>query len=410
MLQELTAGVPSRTNLANRLLTPLVRKIAEYLLRWEPDGTVIVEFPTGHRVQFGRMKGDEAAFIKLSNYGVLWKSLRRGPIGFAEAFIDGDFEADNLDSLFHFFLCNRDRLCGAGGSLFRVRVGDRFAHLLRRNSRKGSRRNISDHYDLGNEFYRLWLDDEMNYSSGIYTSGARSLEMAQDAKINAALEMLELRGGEDILEIGSGWGAFARAAARKHEAKVTGLTLSHEQLALASERASDEALDGNCIFRLQDYRDTKNSYDRIVSIEMIEAVGEENWPQYFKTLHDRLEPDGSAVIQSITICSCVFPRYRRKADFIQRYIFPGGMLPTQEIIGEQAERAGLKLETKRTFGRCYARTLDEWRDRFEAAWPQIADLGFDERFRRKWLYYLAYCKAGFEDGVIDVGLYRLRRR
>lgn len=409
MLRELTAGRLSRAPLSMRALTPFVCGVAGLLLKWEPVGAIVVELPTGRRMQFGRSETAHPAHLKLNSYRVLWQALRRGSIGFAESYMDEDVESDGLEALFHFFLRNRDKLHRSGDWLFRTRAGDRLAHFLRRNSRKGSRRNIAEHYDLGDAFYRPWLDAEMNYSSGLYAGGARDLESAQHAKLDAALDLLGLKGGESIFEIGCGWGAFARRAAQRHDAKVTGITLSHEQFAYARQEAAALGLDDQCDFRLEDYRDTQGSYDRIVSIEMVEAVGEENWPRYFETLRNRLKPGGLAVLQAITIGEDLFPRYRRKADFIQRHIFPGGLLPTASAIGEQAGNAGLKLETVKTFGPCYARTLGEWRERFEQAWPEISRLGFDERFRRKWLYYLSYCKAGFENGAIDVGFYQLRR-
>jgi cyclopropane-fatty-acyl-phospholipid synthase len=253
------------------------------------------------------------------------------------------------------------------------------------------------------------LDSQVVYSSALYSESTQSLEETQQAKLGAILERLEIEPGMSLLEFGFGWGALALRAARDRGASVTGITLSQEQFAYASEKAKSEGLEDACCFRMEDYRDTQGQFDRLVSVEMIEAVGEERWPRYFRTIHDRLKPGGIAVLQAITIGEEHFPNYRRKTDFIQRYIFPGGMLPTKTIIAEQAEQAGFHFEQVMNFGSSYARTLREWRRRFEACWAEIEPLGFDTQFRRKWEYYLAYCEAGFLENVIDVGLYRLIR-
>jgi len=373
-------------------------------------GGLTVELPNGRQIRFGDARREQRPVLRLNRYRALGKLVRRGTIGFAEAYMDGDLDCDDLTGLFRFFVANRDRFRLPGRYLFKVAKGDRAAHRARRNSRRGSQRNISEHYDLGNDFFQLWLDPDMVYSSGLYAGDSGSLEAAQSAKFQRIVDLLDLSGGEDILEIGCGWGGFARFAARAHGASVTGLTLSHEQLAHARQVAEEEQLAADCAFRLQDYRDADGRYDRIVSIEMIEAVGEEYWPEYFQVLGKRLKPGGSAVLQAITIDEHAFDEYRSSADFIQRFIFPGGMLPTRTIIRQQAEAAGLTLDHGERFGQSYARTLREWRRRFDAAWPQIARLGYDEHFRRRWRYYLAYCEAGFMEGRIDVGIYRLRKR
>ncbi len=237
---------------------------------------------------------------------------------------------------------------------------------------------------------------------------ARRLEQAQQEKLARVIGALELQRGQRLLEIGCGWGALAETAARAG-AKVEAITISRQQLSAATARIAEAGLAQDVDIRFEDYRDTAGTFDRVVSIEMIEAVGEDNWPRYFATISQRLVPGGVAVVQAITIRERAFETYRRNPDFIQRYIFPGGMLPTLELMRQRAEEAGLELEIVERFGSSYARTLGEWRSRFEMAWPRIAALGFDERFRRMWLYYLIYCKVGFERGMIDVGLYRLRK-
>jgi cyclopropane-fatty-acyl-phospholipid synthase len=275
------------------------------------------------------------------------------------------------------------------------------------NTKIGSRRNIAFHYDLGNDFYGQWLDRSMTYSSAFYETPGAALELAQQVKQDRIIEALELHGGEQVLEIGCGWGALAAQLAR-HGAKVIGLTLSARQLAYARDRIGAEGLADRVELRLQDYRDSDGCFDRIVSIEMLEAVGEQYWPAYFTTLRHRLRAGGKAVLQAITISEERFDSYRKGADFIQRYIFPGGTLPTRTILAEQAAQAGLLLDSVTCFGDSYALTLAEWRRRFLNSWPAIETLGFRPSFRRLWEYYLSYCEAGFRMKVLDVGLYSLK--
>jgi cyclopropane-fatty-acyl-phospholipid synthase len=285
----------------------------------------------------------------------------------------------------------------------------RLQHALRRNTRKGSRRNIANHYDLGNAFFANWLDDSMSYSSALYASADQSLEAAQQAKLDRVIELLAPAAGHDVLEIGCGWGALAERLVSRRGCRVTGLTLSVEQLAYARERLKTAGLADKADLRLQDYRDLEGAFDRIVSIEMLEAVGEVYWPVFFSRLNARLRPGGVAVLQAITIDERWFDDYRRNPDFIQQYIFPGGMLPTQAVLRDQFARAGFSLQAAETFGASYALTLAAWRERFERAWPDIEALGFDLRFKRMWEFYLAYCEAGFRAGALDVGLYRIAK-
>jgi cyclopropane-fatty-acyl-phospholipid synthase len=408
MTDEAAASSCARQQRMPDLLSGTLLAVGKRLLRWKPTGSLLIVLPNGRTHRFGERSPEEAV-LELQNYSVVRKALSRGSLGFAQAYLDGDIESPDLAALFRFFLRNKSRLHESGSSLFRSRLFDRIMHRLRRNTRRGSRENISEHYDLGNEFFRLWLSEDLFYSSGYFAAGAESLEEAQIAKASLVLDALELRPGQTLLEIGCGWGSLSIRAARERDVSASGITLSSEQLAHAITHANASGLAGSCRFELKDYRDTSGQFERIASIEMIEAVGEENWPRYFRTLHDRLAPEGVAVLQAITINEADFPAYRRRADFVQRYIFPGGMLPTKSAMKSGAERAGLSFETVATFGASYARTLHEWRRRFETNWPEIARLGFDERFRRKWRYYLAYCEAGFLEGSIDVGVYRLRK-
>lgn len=382
-------------------LDRLVASIAQRLTRHGVKDHLKLVLPSGRVIEFGQTCRKSAGEIQLKSYKTIWASLRRGSLGLCESYVDGHWESPDVGRVFSFFLANGASIDHAAKFTSLGRSLDRIWHWRRGNTRTGSKRNIEAHYDLGNEFYGLWLDGTMTYSAAWFGGGAQTLETAQMAKNQIVLDALETSNGHDLLEIGCGWGGLAEAAADRG-ANVTGITLSEEQLAFSRKRLGAKA-----DLRLQDYRDVEGSFDRIASIEMIEAVGEAYWPRYFRTLSDRLRPGGIAVIQAITIDPPLFPLYRRSVDFIQRHIFPGGMLPTPEIIKYEAEAAGLAYHPVLNFGLDYAHTLSIWRDRFEAAWPSIAALGFDETFRRKWRVYLAYCEAGFRAQTINVGLYQL---
>ncbi len=371
-------------------------------------GSLALTLPSGQRLLLGNSLEGFAADLTLRNFKVVWASIRRAQLGFFESYLAGDVESSDPTKLFKFYLDNRSALDGAATGVFSPSRLDRLWHRKRDNDPKGSKDNISAHYDLGNDFYKLWLDETMTYSSAMFDSSASSLEAAQRQKYQRVMEALELDAGKQVLEIGSGWGGFAEEAAKK-KARVRGITISREQLDYAEKRIAKAGLASNCSFHFEDYRDTSGSYDAIASIEMIEAVGEAHWPTYFRTLYNRLKPGGIAAIQGITIAESNYESYRSGVDFIQRYVFPGGMLLTKTILKEQAARAGLILERVETFGQSYATTLRLWHERFEAVWPEVAKLGFDEKFRRVWKLYLAYCEAGFAESVVDVGIYKLRK-
>ncbi len=391
-------SLDARRSLLERLLAAIGQHASGMVA-----GHLVLTLPSGRTIEIGHSSQGPTAELRLTSFKAIWASLRRGSLGFCEAYVDGHWQSPEPALVFAFCLANGSILDRATSFVSLRRLVDRIWHLRRNNSRRGSKRNIEAHYDLGNSFYRLWLDDTMTYSSARYRDGAQSLEAAQAAKYQLVLDVLGLKPGDTLLETGCGWGGLAEAAAGAGAA-VTGITLSEEQLAYATTRLS-----GRADLRLQDYRDVGGSFDRIASIEMIEAVGEAYWPAYFRMLRDRLKPGGVAVIQAITIEPSLFPAYRRGVDFIQRHIFPGGLLPTTDILKSQAEAVGLVYQPVLSFGLDYARTLVVWRERFEGAWPQIAALGFDERFRRKWQLYLAYCEAGFRARTIDVGLYRFAK-
>ena len=365
-------------------------------------GRLTVRLPDGRCVAFGH--GERCVSLHVHDERLFARVLARGDIGFAEAYLDGWWESPDLTGVLALLARNREVLTRAVYGSWRQLLSARMRHWFNRNSRAGSKRNIMAHYDLGNAFYQQWLDPSMSYSAALYRAqDDGSLLAAQHAKYHRILDRLQARAGERVLEIGCGWGGFAELAVQAG-LQVTGLTLSPAQLAWAQQRVPAADL------RLQDYRDTQAQFDHLVSIEMFEAVGERWWPTYFSTVARALKPGGKALIQSITIRDDLFSAYRRGTDFIQQYIFPGGMLPSRSAFRRAAERQGLQVTDEFAFGLDYARTLAEWRAAFEAHWPQIAALGFDETFRRLWRFYLCYCEAGFLAGNIDVVQFELAHR
>lgn len=392
-----------------RFISRLTEWIGVRLIGRPRHGTLTVTFPNGRSRTVGNPATGEHAILKLRNFKVITEAMRRGTVGFAAAYINGDLEIEDLTAVFRYFIQNRDIFDAANPGLFRRAAQDLAYHMSRPNSREGAKQNISEHYDLGNDFYGKWLDPSMTYSSALFSSEDQSLEEAQRAKYHRVADVAQVRPGQTVLEIGCGWGGFAETVARDFEAVLYGITLSREQLNYGLERLAKQGLDDLATLHFEDYRDTKGQYDHVASIEMIEAVGEDHWPTYFQAVHDRLKPSGTAAIQAITINEVDFDAYRAGPDFIQRYIFPGGMLLTKTAMREQGEKVGLILENVENFRLSYARTLRLWRERFLQCWSEIAKLGYDEEFRRKWVYYLSYCEAGFMEGTIDVGIYQYRK-
>ncbi|WP_158808364.1 cyclopropane-fatty-acyl-phospholipid synthase family protein [Beijerinckia sp. L45] len=366
-------------------------------------GRMIVILPHGERLEFSAPGAGPEATLTIHRWRTVWRTVSRGDMGFAEAFIDGDCSSPDIAKVVELFVRNEAALAAITGWA-PVHLINKLRHLARANTRRGSKRNILAHYDLGNDFFRHWLDDGMTYSSALYTAPNQTLEAAQTAKQDRILAELALEPGQSVLEIGCGWGGFAERVAEQG-CTITGLTLSPSQLAYADKRLVDAGHTHD--LRLQDYRDVRGTFDRIVSIEMLEAVGRAYWPSYFAMLKQRLAKDGQAVLQVITLDESRFEGYVDQVDFIQRYIFPGGMLPTPTIMREQISQAGLTLKSTFTFGDSYAKTLAEWSKRFHAALPAVEALGFDAKFQRLWNYYLAYCEGGFRVGMLDVGLYTI---
>ncbi|MEZ5811206.1 MAG: cyclopropane-fatty-acyl-phospholipid synthase family protein [Rhizobiaceae bacterium] len=390
-IDEFARGLPARA----RMMLSVVANL--------PRGTLTVRTPEGRVARIGGKAPGPEAQIVLNNWKLPQRAFAGGTIGVAESYMDGDWESPDVTSLLELFVINQeqgDRLAGAANWF--VNAIQRMRHWLNENTRTGSKRNIAAHYDLGNAFYKQWLDPSMTYSSALFGGGANDLESAQNAKYRALARDTGIGPGDHVLEIGCGWGGFAEFAAREIGCKVTGLTISREQLEFARQRIHKAGLADRVEFKFQDYRDETGTYDHIASIEMFEAVGEKYWPVFFGKVRDCLEPGGTAGLQIITINEKSYPHYRRQPDFIQRYIFPGGMLPTPEIVKRLGAEHGLAQLRERVFPQDYARTLAEWRGRFWTAWPNISRLGFDERFKKMWEFYLHYCEAGFRAEYIDV--------
>ena len=417
---ELLEGAPRQTATANpepqsRVIQLTSDNVTEYL----PDlpraarmafsfgtrlrrGTLDVTLPDGRLVRLGGAEPGPAAAMHIRDLDFASRLINGGDIGIAEAYLQGEWDTPDLTRFLLLFCVNHELIQSMLDNNPLMRVVQIVRHWLNRNTRRQAKRNIYAHYDIGNDFYKAWLDPSMTYSAALFESEVQPLSAAQENKYRKLADAIELQRGQSVLEIGCGWGGFAEFAARHYDARVTGLTISRQQYDYARERIRAAGLSHRVDIRLQDYRDERGHYDRVVSIEMIEAVGEKFWPKYFAQVSERLLAGGRAGIQAITIQDKFFEGYRREVDFIQRYIFPGGMLPPPSILKSLGDKVGMQVIRERVFGEDYARTLSTWRGTFRAAWPALTNQGFDERFRRLWEYYFAYCEAGFLSGNIDV--------
>lgn len=388
---------------------PAAARTTLQLLQRLVHGSLTLQLPDGSVQRFGQVDGPHAS-MKLHNWNVCGATLKSGDIGFAESYIAGDWSTPNLTALLSLFVANRREVEDMVYGSWLGRLAYRVKHLLNHNSRANSRKNIHAHYDLGNAFYGLWLDETMNYSSAWFETDGQSMASAQHAKVRRALRLAGVQPGDRVLEIGCGWGALAEKATTEFDASVVGVTLSTEQLDFARQRMQNIGRADRADLRLQDYRDIDDApFDAICSIEMVEAVGREYWPTYFQAVARLLKPGGRACLQSIVIDDQHFDRYIKGTDFIQQYIFPGGCLPCPREFRAQAALAGLEVVDEFAFGHDYARTLSIWRERFLHEQDRVLQLGFDQRFLRIWEFYLAYCEAAFEQGNIDVVQYTLRK-
>ena len=371
-------------------------------------GVLQLTLPSGYKQHFGLDNGFSAE-IKFNSLRCLLRMLTGGINGWSEAYIHGDWDSPDLTSLVRWALQNEAQLESMASAGFITRIMHNIFHRRHHNSRAGSRRNIAAHYDLGNDFYKLWLDPSMTYSAALFKTDTESLQQAQFNKNQRILEMLNPSPGDHIIEIGCGWGGFAEHALQQKDVQIHGVTLSEEQLRWSRNRMQVAGLSKRADISLTDYRDLISQYDGVVSIEMFEAVGEQYWDTYFETLKRILKPGASVVLQVISIDDKRFQTYRKQADFIQRYIFPGGMLPSIEALQDKISEQGFVLQEKQLFGPDYARTLRAWQTKFEQSSEQLKALGYDESFQRLWRYYLSYCEGGFEEGSINVGLYKFSK-
>ncbi len=388
---------------AGRLAAPkIVRTVFGLAARNWTYGSIELVLPTGERLPIAGAEPGPSGVMAIADYRCLRRVLTSAGIGLAEGYMAGEWDTPDLHTLLEALSLNLDKFQDQLRTHPMVRLIHVIGHALNRNSRTGSRRNIEAHYDLGNAFYSKWLDPSLSYSSALFQSPRQSLQAAQHNKYAALAKRIDLQGDHHVLEIGCGWGGFAEFAAKEVGARVTGLTISPAQFEFARKRMFDQGLAEKADIRLMDYRDVKGSFDRVASIEMFEAVGEEFWPEYFGKVAEVLKPGGRAGLQIITIRDDLFGGYRRHVDFIQKYIFPGGMLPSEARLREETAKARLAWRGVARFGEDYAVTLAEWAERFQKAWGEIAPLGFDERFRRLWHFYLSYCRAGFITGRTNV--------
>ena len=408
MRETITASPNTIRTLKN---VPASFRIACLAILNTRTGTLIFELPDGRHLKFENAAPGPDAVVIVHDYNFVKRAMAGGDVGFAEAYMDSEWSTPDLTEVLRFFSANFEAVgrLAVGGAV--VRGLNMLRHMFSsRNTREGAKKNIKAHYDLGNDFYSLWLDPSMTYSSAVFDNQNMSLEQGQVAKYRNICDRIDAGPTSELLEIGCGWGGFAEYAAKTRGSKVTCLTISPSQRDYAMQRMQREGLNERVEIRLEDYRDHKGSYDGVASIEMFEAVGESYWPSYFGKIFETLKDRGKAALQIITIDDDLFPRYRKRVDFIQRHIFPGGMLPSEKALKAQFQAAHLRHDGVTYFGPDYARTCREWSKAFNEAWDQIAKLGFDEPFRRMWNFYLSYCEAGFEGGRINVGQFQLSKR
>lgn len=400
-MQDTPEPTRATSSAITALRAPASAKAVLLALLQIKGGGALVTLPDGSKLRFGEDIAPPVDF-RIRDYRFARRVLVSGDIGFAEGLMAGEWESEDLSGLLTLLADNVERfkrlLEGSpiGKALHWMR------HLSNANTKQGSRKNILAHYDLGNSFYEAWLDPSMTYSSARFDAKISDLEAGQRAKYSALAEHLDLKATDHVLEIGCGWGGFAEFAAREYGARVTGITISDEQFEYARARIARAGLTDLVEIRRQDYRDVEGQFDKVASIEMFEAVGEKYWPAYFSKISEVLKPGGRAALQIITIKHELFATYRKRADFIQRYVFPGGMLASVERLQEETQKVGLVWRKAEAFGQSYAVTLAEWARRFKAKWTDIRALGFDERFKHLWLFYLSYCEAGFRTGRTDV--------
>lgn len=366
------------------------------------SGRVDFILPDGRRFRAEGLKPGPVAEVTINNPDVFARLVREGDLGFCDAYLDGWWTTPDLQAFMDFIHADNDDMYDGFPGMALVRAWEKARFWFQSNTKRQALKNISYHYDLGNDFYSLWLDDTMTYSSALFNTSQESLEKAQIAKYASMVDQMGVKPGDHVLEIGCGWGGFAEYAAKERGLKVTGLTISKEQLDYANKRIKSKGLSDKVNLKLQDYRDETGVYDGVASIEMFEAVGEKYWPVYFDKIKQCLKPGKQATLQIITIQDARWDVYRKSVDFIQKYIFPGGMLPSPSVLRQEIHRAGLSVQHSIEFGKSYSQTLRRWFEVFNNKWDNISAMGFDDRFRRMWNFYLTSCAATFESGNCDV--------
>ena len=366
------------------------------------NGRIDFILPDGRTFRVEGPNPGPVGICEVHDPDIFARLIREGDLGFCDAYLEGGWSTPDLQAFMDVIHADNDEMYDGFTGMALVRAYEKLRFWMQGNSKRQAKKNISYHYDLGNDFYALWLDDTMTYSSALFETGQESLEAAQRAKYAALADKIGVQPGDHLLEIGCGWGGFAEYAAKERGARITGLTISQEQHDFAVARMARQGLSDRVEIRMQDYRDVEGQFDGIASIEMFEAVGEKYWPIYFTTVRERLKPGKTAALQIITVQDARWHLYRKSVDFIQKYIFPGGMLPAPKVLREQVERAGLQLTGSHEFGESYSQTLRRWHDTFNERWDEVAALGFDDRFRRMWNFYLTSCAASFHSGNTDV--------
>ena len=392
----------------NNFFSSSIEKLAEKIFQKTKYGSIEVSFPSQKKFTFIGNNIGLKANIKLKNFSVIKKLLKKGAIGFAESYMDGDFTTTNLKNLLIFAEQNRiSFLDFTKGKPF-YKLFSKIGHYLRENNKSNSKKNISYHYDLGNKFYELWLDESMTYSSALFELPCDDLLSSQLNKYKKMIEPMKLNNKSSLLEIGCGWGGFSTFVGKNFDMKIDAITNSKQQFDYTSEKVMNEGLNDKINVELKDYRDIEKKYDNIVSIEMFEAVGKKYWPVYFKKIQECLNKNGLGTFQIITINENKREFYQKNPDFIQQYIFPGGILPSKKQLFELTSSLGLKLQEINSFGNSYAFTLKLWNEKFQNRWGEISEQGYTNRFKRMWEYYLSYCEAGFITKSTDVSQFLLK--
>jgi len=396
-------------NLFKYYFSSSIEQLSHTFLSKIEYGKLNVKFPSGSEIEYNSNNEGLNADIKLNNYNLFYKLLKKGSVGFAESYMDGDFASKDLSKLLQFAHQNELSYLKQKKARWLSNIYIKIIHYLNQNTKTGSQRNISRHYDLGNNFYKHWLDESMTYSSALFKDKNDDLLKAQINKYICIAEPLQLNDNSKLLEIGCGWGGFSTFVAKKYGTKVKAITISKEQFEFASKKISKEGLNEKISLEMKDYRDVKEKFTNIVSIEMFEAVGKEYWQQFFEKIKNNLFKNGLAALQIITINEIKAAYYQSNPDFIQQYIFPGGVLPSKKQLKEIAYLKGLEFSEYRSFSNSYVKTLKEWNEKFQNSWIEISEQGYSDRFKRMWEYYFSYCQAGFTSGTTDVSQFIIKK-